>query len=133
MVKAALKDQYEVLAVSALLHDKINALLYKIKDVLASAPFFPLYEEKDQDVKVYDAHLDLKEEFKIEKTGPHSFRIYGERIERTYSLINLTSDEGVLKLLSILRNLKVDDELKRLGAVDGDSVTLCDFEFEYYE
>ncbi len=132
-VKKALEGKYDVYPISALTNDRIDILLYKIKDVLANAEYFPLYEEKDQDVKVYDAHLDLKEEFRIEKVGPHAFKICGERIERTYSLINLTSDEGVLKLLSILRNLKVDDKLKEMGAVDGDSVTLCDFEFDYFE
>ena len=132
-VKKALENQYDVLPISAILHDKINVMLYKVKDLLKEAEYFPLYEEKDQDVKVYDAHKDLKEEFNIEKVKPHHFRIYGESIERTYSLINLTSDEGILKLLSILRNLKVDDKLRELGAVDGDTVTLCDFEFDYYE
>jgi len=132
-VKKALEGKYDVLPISAILHDKVNVMLYKIKDLLNEASYFPLYEEKDQDVKVYDAHLDLKEEFNIERVKPHHFRIYGERIERTYSLINLTSDEGILKLLSILRNLRVDDKLEELGAVDGDTVTLCDFEFDYYE
>ncbi|MDD6301739.1 MAG: GTPase ObgE [Bacillales bacterium] len=132
-VKKALDGKYDVLPISAIMHDKINVLLYKIKDTLINAPYFPLYEEKSADVKVYDAHLDLKEEFNVERVGTHEFRIYGERIERTYHLINLTSDEGVMKLLSILRNLKVDDKLKELGAQDGDTVTLCDFEFDYYE
>ena len=59
-------------------------------------------------------------------------QIRGEKIERTYSLINLSTDEGISKLLSILRNLGVDDTLKEMGLVDGDIVTLCDFEFEYF-
>jgi len=41
--------------------------------------------------------------------------------------------EGISKLLSILRNLGVDDTLKEMGLEDGDIVTLCDFEFEYFK
>ena len=41
------------------------------------------------------------------------------------------------QLQSILWNhnnwSQLDDKLKELGAVDGDTVTLCDFEFDYYE
>ena len=132
-VKKALEGKYEVMPMCSILHEGVNEILYKIKDMLQNAEYFPLYEEADKDVKVYDAHKNLGEEFNIEKTGPHSFRIYGDRIERTYSLINLSSDEGLLKLLSILRNLRVDDKLHEMGAVDGDTVSLCDYEFEYYE
>ena len=63
----------------------------------------------------------------------HEFRIYGERIERTYSLINISTDEGLMKLLSILRNIGVDEKLHEMGAKDGDTVILCDFEFDFFE
>ena len=35
--------------------------------------------------------------------------------------------------IAIALSLRVDDKLNELGAVDGDTVTLCDFEFDYYE
>ena len=54
-------------------------------------------------------------------------------MERTYHLINLSTDEGLLKLLNYLRRLGVDDRLKEMGATDGDTVKLCDFEFEYID
>ena len=92
-----------------------------------------MYEEKDQEIKVYDAHLDIKPEFEIVKKDAHTYIIQGERIERTYALINLSTDEGIMKLISTLRNIGVDEKLHELGAKDGDTVILCDFEFEYYE
>ena len=132
-VKNALKDKYQVLPICSILHEGIKELLYKIKDALIDAPFFPLYEEKDQDIKVYNARDEIKPEFEIKRTGPHEYRICGERIERTYSLVNVSTDEGVMKLLSILRNLGVDEKLHEIGAKDGDTVILCDFEFEFFE
>lgn len=132
-IKEKLKDKYEVFPICAILHEGIDKLLYRIKDVLKDAPYFPLYEEKDQDVKFIDARKDLKPEFEIRKTGAHTFQIYGERIERTYSLVNISTDEGLMKLLSILRNIGVDEKLHEMGAKDGDSVMLCDFEFEFFE
>ena len=62
-----------------------------------------------------------------------SFSLSWFKFKRTYNLINLSTDEGMLKLLDYLRRIGVDDELRRLGAKDGDTVTLCDFEFDYIE
>ncbi len=132
-IKEALKDKYQVYPICSILHEGIDELLYKIKDILQDAPYFPLYETKDQEVKVYDAKKDLKPEFEIKKTKPHEYVIYGERIERTYSLVNISTDEGLMKLISILRNIGVDDKLHEMGAQDGDTIILCDFEFEYFE
>ena len=80
---------------------------------------------------MFNAREELKPEFEIKRTGAHEFRICGERIERTYSLINISTDEGLMKLLSILRNIGVDEKLHQMGAKDGDTVLLCDFEFEF--
>lgn len=132
-IKDKLKGKYDVYPLCSILHEGVKELLYHVKDVLKDAPTFPLYEQKDEEVKVYDAHVDLKPEFEIRRTGAHRFEIYGERIERTYQLINISTDEGLMKLISTLRNIGVDDKLRELGAVDGDEVILCDFEFEYFE
>lgn len=132
-IKKVLTEKgYEVFFISNILHENINELMRRTYEVLQSAPSFPLYEDNKEEVKVYNALEDAKKEFEIVRTGPHSYRIQGERIERTYSLINLSTDEGVSKLLSILRNLGVDDVLHQMGLEDGDIVSLCDFDFEYY-
>ena len=126
------KDGYEVFFISSILHENINELMKRTYEVLQIAPSFPLYENNKEEVKVYNAYEEAKKEYEVVRTGPHAYQIRGEKIERTYSLINLSTDEGISKLLSILRNLGVDDTLKEMGLVDGDIVTLCDFEFEYF-
>lgn len=132
-VKELLSPEYPVMPISAPLHQGTKELLFKIKEVLEVTPAFPLYEDGNSSIKVYDAKKDLKPEFEIRRTGSREFRIFGERIERTYSLINLSTDEGLMKLLSVLRNIGVEDRLREMGAKDGDTVVLCDFEFEYFE
>ena len=47
-------------------------------------------------------------------------------------MTNISTDDGMMKLLTRLRKLKVDDKLEELGAKDGDLVYLDDFTFEYY-
>lgn len=80
-------------------------------------------------IKVYS--LKEEESFNIEKVNSNTFKIYGEKIEKYYAMINLSTDEGILKLISHLRHIGVDDRLEQLGAKNGDTVVLCDFEFEY--
>ena len=46
--------------------------------------------------------------------------------------MNISTDEGMMRLIKYLNYIGVDDKLEELGAKDGDLVTLCDFEFEYF-
>lgn len=119
----------KVVAISALLDEGIQKLLYLVADTLDATPKTPLYQEQTMDEKVYQA----KEEptYDVIRIAPHTFRIVGEKVERDYDRMNLSTDEGILRLLSYLRKLDVDTLLKKKGAVDGDTVFLCDFEFEY--
>lgn len=124
----------EVFPISSLIHDGLDALIKKISEVLAETDTFALEEEKEQNkVKVYDATKDEKPIFEILHEKDHVFRIVGESIERTYSLINISTDEGLLRLINYLRKVGVEEALREKGAVSGDSVFLCDFEFEYLE
>ena len=126
------KVRKDVLAISSLMHDGIDELIKKCEEILSVTEVFHL-ERNIETKKVYNAYEDAKEIFKIKKEKDHVFRIYGESIERTYSLINISTDEGLLRLINYLRKIKVEDALKENGAESGDSVFLCDFEFEYLE
>ena len=47
-------------------------------------------------------------------------------------MTNISTDEGMMVLMKKIRALRIDDELERKGAEDGDTVYLDDFAFEYY-
>ena len=123
----------EVFPISSLTHKGVDALIKKISEVLSVTEEFAL-ETKDetQKVKVYNAKEE-KPIFEIVKEKDHSFRIKGESIERTYSLINISTDEGLMRLINYLRKIGIEEALKEKGAQSGDSVFLCDFEFEYLD
>ena len=48
-----------------------------------------------------------------------------------YRMTNISTDEGMMLLMSKIRSLRIDDVLENMGAEDGDTVILDDFEFEY--
>ena len=90
----------------------------------------------DSEEKVYSAKkMDNGRipAYDIVKVDDGVFEIKGERVIRTYHLINNKTDEGLDRLLEYLDRIGVDDKLKALGAKTGDSVILDDYEFEYYE
>lgn len=119
----------KVIGLSALTNDGVKELLNKCMETLAKAPKAEIRDKREKK-KVYDARKDAAI-FEIVHEKTNEWRIIGDSITRTYSLINISTDEGLLRLLSYLRKVGVDDELERLGAKDGDTVYLMDFAFEY--
>lgn len=127
------KIKVEVYPISAYNDEGLKPLLYACKSILEKTPQFPLYDEqeKDIDTKVYTLEEEEKE-FYIVREKAHLWRITGDKIIKYYRMTNITTDEGLMKLLAHLRHIGVDDELEKLGAKDGDEVMLDDFIFDYY-
>ena len=124
----------KIYSLSSLTNLGVEEILNKCNELLAKTDRFPIEtEDEKSDVKVYNAYESSKPIFEIVHEKDHVFRIVGESIERTYSLINISTDEGLMKLISYLQKIDVEKALKEKGAVDGDTVILCDYEFEYLE
>ncbi len=128
------KVRKPIIEISALGGWGVDKLIDKCFETLKTTPMFPLYteDEKEETVKVYTLGKEEKE-FEITKVKSDYFVISGDRIEKYYQMCNISTDEGMLKLISHLRRVGVDDELERMGAKDGDTVQLDDFIFEYVE
>ena len=71
--------------------------------------------------------------FVIKHPSAHLFVIEGKKVEEQCALINITTDQGVAKLLSYLTKIGVDDALKEKGVVSKDTIRIGEFEFEYDE
>lgn len=120
----------KVIGISALTNDGVDELLNACILELSRAETPKIKDYQNVKEKVYDAS---KEEaiFTIVKEKPHQYRILGDKVLRTYSLINISTDEGLLRLLTYLRKIGVDDELEKKGVLEGDTIYLGDFAFEY--
>ena len=128
----------ESIGISALTDEGVDHLMNKTYELITKTPLFPLKGVEEEEaiggMKVYDAHLDKKDEpFAILRPSEHLFVITGEEVTKKYGLINLSTDQGVAQLIGYLQRLGIDEALREKGAKDGDLVRLCDFEFEYIE
>ena len=129
------KLKTKIYGISALTHEGLQELMYAASELVKQTPLFPIVSQEGaiETIRVYDAYKDGAGDFEIVLEKEGVYRIIGEKVERTYHLINLTTDEGLLKLMTYLRKIGVEERLQKVGARDGDTVVLCDFEFDYIE
>ena len=59
------------------------------------------------------------------------FVITGERVERLAAMTDFDSDEGLGRFEQILAKMGVDKKLREMGAQEGDTVRISQFEFTY--
>ena len=122
----------EVIPISSLSNFNLDKVINKCVELLKDAKAYPIFDESDKQEVVFD--LDKQEDtFEIKKINENTYQILGERVIRTYHLINISEDEGMLRLIHYLDKIGVDEKLHELGAKNGDTVKLEDFEFEYFE
>ena len=127
------KSKVKCIPISSLTDEGIEELVYKCVDLLDVTPIFPLVDSEEEvlENKVYKLDEEEKE-FEIKHPNLHTWEITGDKIIKFYRMTNISTDEGMMKLLTKLRKLKVDDILDEMGAQDGDTVILDDFSFDYY-
>ena len=121
------KNVYEI---SAINNTGIDELLIVIANKLDEISEENLYTDDE-----IESHILYK--FKEEKPFTITkeddvYVIHSDRIEKLFKMTKFT-DEGVRRFSNKLRRMGVDDELKAMGAKEGDIVRILDFEFEYQE
>ncbi len=127
-------QQYAIVPVSSLTKEGIQELLYKAADLLDEIPEETVVEEvkEQEERKVYTYKKKEDMSFTVHKEDD-VYVVVSESIERFMSRVNLTSYDAVMRFARTMRKLGVDAELRRIGARDGDTVRVGDFEFEFFE
>lgn len=133
---SGLKTEPKIMAISAVTHQGVDALLREIADMLDKAPVpesYKLEEETDSDDKLYkyeekeaDISVDWNAELKC-------WLISGPEVEKLAAMTNLQREATVMRFARQLRHMGVDDKLREAGAKDGDDVRInnTNFVFEY--
>lgn len=123
-----------IISLSSISEEGKEEIINKCFELLDTTPYFPLVDENEEqlDTKIYTLE-DEEKEFIITHPELHRFVISGDRIIKYYRMTNISTDEGMMKLLQHFRYVGIDDELERMGAKNGDNVEIDDFIFEYVE
>ena len=71
--------------------------------------------------------------FEIHNEGTGYWNVTGEKVERIVSMASLNSDDVIKRFAQKMRNIGLDDALRVAGVQPGDTVSILDFEFEFFE
>ena len=124
-----LGDQ-KVFPIIAPIHEGIDAVLYAVADALETAPDF-FNQEEEQESVLY-TYKEEEKPFTIHNKGNGVWEVTGKKVERLVQMASFTTDDGFQRFALQIRNMGIDDALREAGCVDGDTVRLYDFEFEFY-
>ena len=91
------------------------------------------YDEEEVVYSAREIDNGKKPNYQVVKREDGFFEIVGERVVRTKRLINLKTDEGIDRLLAYLDSIGIDQAIADAGAVNGDTIVLDGFEFDYFE
>lgn len=126
--KEQVKD-VEVYPISALTSDGVDKVLMVLANMLDKIEKEPLYEdEKIESHILYK--FEREQPFTIHKDGD-TWVILGKEVEKLLRMTRFTTDEAANRFANKLRKMGIDAKLRELGAVDGDTIRILDYEFEY--
>ena len=129
-LRRSIGAQYEIFPISALTGEGIPALLWRVAEILKTAP--PVYmEQATENVK----HTVVRESapFLIQQEGEGLWQVGGERVEKLVRMTDLNNDDAVLRMQRIFIKMGLEDALREAGVQVGDTVCIAGNEFEYTE
>lgn len=124
-----LKDEFgdKVYEISAVTGAGVDVLVEKIYEVLQSVP-------KDEIIGEEPVVRKFEEEIPFEINIVEGvFEVTGARIEKLVAMTNFNTDEGLQRFQRTIEKMGVEEELRRLGIKDGDTVRIGELEFEFTE
>lgn len=125
------KVHFPVFPISAIQNEGIDQVLITLSEMLDQIKKEPLYEEEK-----FESHVLYKfqeeKPFTIHKEG-NIWVIRGEKIEKLLRMTKFNTEESALRFATKLRKMGIDDSLRQLGAKEGDTIQILDYEFEYQE
>ena len=123
------KVKLPIFPISAASDKNLNEVVNHLADLLDTIEKTPLYEEEK-----FASHVlykfEEKEPFTITKDN-NTWVIRGDEVEKLLKMTRFNTDESVLRFSNKLKKMGIDDKLRELGAEEGDTIRILDFEFDY--
>ncbi|SFL64117.1 GTPase ObgE [Salibacterium qingdaonense] len=125
-------EEVSVYPISSLTKGGLTNMLRETAELLEQTPEFPLYEEQDESKVVY-RYQKSEAPFTITRADDGAFEISGAEIEKIFKMTDMTKDDSINRFSRKMRQMGIDEALRKRGAEDGDTVRLLEFEFEFIE
>ena len=86
-----------------------------------------------QDVGVTYTMESKPKDFEIVEVEPHVFEVKGPKIDRSFDITKLNTEEDYYLFSQRMRYMGIYDALRKAGCQDGDTVRIHGFEFDFIE
>ena len=93
----------------------------------------PKEEIVDIEDRVFYTLEEDKDEFTIYKPTEGEFIVEGPAVERLMGRVNIGDNESFAYLQRMIKKLGIEEELRRQGVCEGDTVKILEWEFEWYD
>lgn len=130
------KEKYPNIPVyetTTIIHEGLDPILTKAADLLETTPVFPIVDEETQNTGVLYKFEEKQKELEVTQLDDHVWEVTGPRLERNFNIQKLNTEEDFYLFANKMRYLGIDNALREAGCMDGDTVRLCGFEFEFIE
>ncbi|ELK45716.1 GTPase ObgE [Halobacillus sp. ACCC02827] len=122
----------DIYSISTVTREGLEELLYAVADKLDQ---IPKQEEEIEEVDERVIYKYEKEEaaFKVRRDDDGAYVLYGDKIESLFRRTDFSRDQSINRFARQMRSMGVDEELRKRGAENGDTVRLLDYEFEFVD
>ena len=127
--KIAQKENLEIYKISGVTGEGVSKLLDRVSSILKTLPKEEIVEEAEK--KVYTLEED-ENEFTVRKEG-EIFVVEGKAVNRLMGRINIDDNESMYYFQKKLKELGIEEELKKQGIREGDYVKMLNWTFEWFE
>ncbi len=126
--KIAQENGYEIYKISAATRDGIDELMNHVAEIIKILPKEEIIDVKDR--VIYE--LKDEKEFEVRKEDD-GFVVVGPAIDRILRRVNMADNESMYYFQKCLRESGIEDELRKQGVQEGDTVKFGNWDFEWYE
>jgi GTP-binding protein len=126
-------EEVPIYPISAATQQGVRELMYAVADMLEKIPAAPLVEEVADEATTVLYKAEQEEEPFTVRRENEIFVVEGEKLEKMVKMTNLNSHDSIQRFARMMRNMGVDDALRKKGAENGDIVRIGKFEFEFVE
>ena len=127
--KLAKEKKLEFFKISSATGEGLDVLMNHLAKVIKELPQEEIFDVWEN--KIYT--LEEEEDgFTVEKVNENEYYVSGPKAEKLMGRVNISDTESFAYLQKMLKKLGIEDELRRKGVKDGDTVRILDWHFEYY-
>lgn len=123
---------YTIIPISAYTRDNLDELLFKVADTLENISL-DAFEEQFVDEVVEYKFQKTPDPFTITQGDDGIYEVEGPMIQKYFDATDFSHEENVKLFARRIRNLGVDEQLRKLGVQNGDTVRILGYEFEFFD